>query len=95
MSASAARGTTLTLMNWDHRLRYRLVRLDITGLSAGANTIPHGLLTMEQAAATVKEEWFMPTSAVQAHRTQAADSTNLYYTVDSGAGTTISVFVVI
>jgi hypothetical protein len=29
------------------------------------------------------------------HRTQAADATNLYYTVDSGSGTTISVLVTV
>jgi hypothetical protein len=95
MSASATRGTTLTFMDWDHRRRWRLVQLQITGLASGANTIPHGLLTTEQNPVTVQAEWLLPTSTLDAHRTQPADSTNLYYTVDSGAGTTATVFVVI
>jgi hypothetical protein len=81
-------------MDWDHRRRWRLVRLDITGLAAGANTIPHGLLNTEQDHASVQAEWMLPTSTVQAYRTQPADSANLYYTVTSGTGA-LSVYIVI
>ena len=97
MSANAAIGKELAIMDWDYRRKYRMVRLDITGLSAGANTIPHGLspTNSPSTGATIQREDVLLTSAVQVHRTQAADTTNLYYTVDSGSGTTISVWVMI
>lgn len=95
MSASAAVGKELTLTDWDHRLRWRLIRLDITGLTAGANTIPHGLVTMQQGAVTIQKEEVELTSYVVVHKTQPGDSTNLYYTVDAQAGTTMSVWVIV
>jgi len=71
--------------------------VDITGLANGANTIAHGVKQANNPSvgATPKDEFFVPTSAVTAHCTQFADATNLYYTVDSGAGTTASVFLVV
>ncbi|HMD85148.1 MAG TPA: hypothetical protein VKO18_10665 [Terriglobia bacterium] len=95
MSASATIGKELALMDWDHRRRWRWIRLDIIGLASGANTIAHGLLSQQQGSATIQKEEVLLTSAVAVHRTQAADSTNLYYTVDSGAGTTMSVWVIV
>ncbi len=94
MSASATVGKEFTYMGWDHRRRFRQIRLDITGLAAGPNVIPHGLVTAQQGPATFQREDVLLTSALQVHQTQPGDSTNLYYTVDSGAGTTISVWVV-
>jgi hypothetical protein len=44
---------------------------------------------------TPKEEIVLLTSNVAVHRTQAADATNLYYAVDSGSGTTLSVYVTV
>jgi hypothetical protein len=95
MSARATIGKELAYMDWDHRRRWRQVRLDITGLEAGGNTIPHGLLSQQQAAAGIQREEVLLTSAVAVHQTKPGDSTNLYYTVDSGAGTTISIWVVV
>jgi hypothetical protein len=95
MSASATIGKELAFMDWDHRRRWRQIRLDITGLSAGANTIPHGLKTTSQGTVSIQREDVLLTSNVQVHQTQPGDSTNLYYTVDSGAGATISVWVTV
>ena len=95
--AATATCTTLYSFREDRRRLYRRVRVDITGLAPGANTIAHGITKRESSAqgAVPIEEVPVPTSAVVAHRTQAADSTNLYYTVDSGSGTTMSVFVTV
>ena len=95
MSASATIGKELAVMDWDHRRRWRMIRLDITGLQSGANTIPHGVLTTSQTAVTIQREDVLLTSTLQVHRTQPGDSTNLYYTVDAGAGTTMSVWVMV
>ena len=97
MSAAATIGTQLSVMDWDARRKYRMVRLDITGLSAGPNVIPHGLTPTNNPAsgASIKREDVLLTSAVQVHQTQPGDTTNLYYTVDSGAGTTVSVWVMV
>jgi hypothetical protein len=72
-----------------------MVRLDVIGLTAGANVIPHGLLSTSQGAVTIQSEDVELTSYVAVHKTQPGDSTNLYYTVDAGAGTTISVWVIV
>ena len=95
--AAAATATTLYSFREERRRLYRRVRLDITGLAAGANTIPHGITKREipaQGAPPIEEQVLL-TSNVAVHRTQAGDATNLYYTVDSGSGTTISVFVTV
>jgi hypothetical protein len=57
--------------------------------------IPHGIEEIHQPTVgeTPLKEDVILTSAVQVHQTQPADNANLYYTVDSGAGTTISVWV--
>ena len=95
--AAAATFTTLYSFRSERRIHLRRVRVDITGLANGANTIPHGITQQSSPSvgAVPKEEMFLPTSVVVAHRTQAADATNLYYTVDSGAGTTASVYVTV
>jgi hypothetical protein len=95
MSATATIGKELALMDFDHRRRWRWIRLDITGLANGANTIAHGLLSQQQGSVTIQKEEVELTSAVVVHKTQPGDSTNLYYTVDSGAGSTISVWVTV
>ncbi len=96
MSASAT-FTTLYSFREDRRRLYRHIRVDITGLASGANTIPHGITERENPSlgATPVDEIALLTSDVAVHRTQAADNTNLYYTVDSGSGTTISVYVTV
>jgi hypothetical protein len=96
MPASATYKTYLSFRDNLGRLR-RCIRVDITGLANGANTIAHGITQPNQPSvgATPKDEFFVPTSAVTAHCTQFADATNLYYTIDAGAGTTASVFLVV
>ena len=94
-----ASATFTTLYSWreERRRLYRRIRVDITGLGSGANTIAHGVTKRENPSqgATPLEEIVLLTSNVAVHRTQAADATNLYYTVDSGSGTTISVLVTV
>jgi len=95
--AVSATYTTLFSFREERRRLYRHIRVDITGLASGANTIPHGITKREaptQGAVPIDEQVLL-TSDVAVHRTQAADATNLYYTVDSGSGTTISVFVTV
>jgi hypothetical protein len=95
--AATATSTTLYSFREERRRLYRRVRVDITGLATGANTIAHGIAKREaptQGAVPIEEQVLL-TSNVAAHRTQAADGTNLYYTVDSGSGTTISVYVTV
>jgi hypothetical protein len=94
MSASAT-STTLFTFRLERRQLVRRIRVDIAGLSAGANTIPHGIVAPNNPSAgqAPKDEQVLVTSSVAVHRTQAADAANLYYTVDSGIGTTISVYV--
>jgi hypothetical protein len=95
--AASATCTTLYSFREERRRLYRRLRVDITGLQTGANTIAHGITKREnhsQGAAPIEEQ-FLLTSNVAVHRTQPADSTNLYYTVDSGSGTTISVYVTV
>jgi hypothetical protein len=69
--------------------------LNVTGLQSGANTIPHGIMTTSQGSVTIQKEVVLPTSNVQVHQTSPGDSTNLYYTVDSGAGTTVTIWVTV
>jgi hypothetical protein len=95
MSASASIVKELAYMDWDHRRRWRQIQLAVTDLQSGANTIPHGLKTTSQNPVAIQQENVLLTSAVQVHQTQPGDSTNLYYTVDSGTGTTITVTVVV
>jgi hypothetical protein len=96
MSASAT-FTTLYTFRLDRRQLVRRIRVDITGLASGANTIPHGIVAPNNQATgePPKDESVLLTSNVAVHRTQAADATNLYYTVDSGSGTTISVYITV
>jgi hypothetical protein len=93
MSVAAANGAQATVKEWNYDKKFRLIRLDITGLAAGANTIPHGIIHIHGSGgiAPFKEDP-LATSAISFHQTQAGDATNLYYTVDSGAGTTMSVW---
>jgi hypothetical protein len=95
--AASATYSTLYSFREERRRLYRRIRIDVTGLAAGANTIPHGITRREAPpqGATPLEERVLLTSNVAVHRTQAADATNLYYTVDSGSGTTMSVFITV
>jgi len=95
--AASATCTTLYSFREERRRLYRRVRVDITGLASGANTIAHGIKKRENpaAGAPLIEEDLQPTSSVVVHQTQPGDATNLYYTVDSGAGTTVSIFVTV
>ena len=95
--SAAATYTTLFTYRLDRRQLVRRIRVDITGLASGVNTIPHSIVAPNNSSAgqSPKEEIVLLTSNVAVHRTQAADATNLYYTVDSGAGTTISVYVTV
>jgi hypothetical protein len=95
--AASATFTTLYSFREDRRRLYRRIRIDVIGLAAGANTISHGVTKRETSAqgAAPLDEQVLLTSNVAVHRTQAADATNLYYTVDSGSGTTISVYVTV
>lgn len=95
MSASATIVKELAVMDWDHRRRWRQIELSITGLASGPNTIPHGLLTTKQTSVTIQREDALATSELQFHQTSPGDSTNLYYTVDSGSGTTMTVWVTV
>jgi hypothetical protein len=75
-----------------------MFRLDITGLSLGPNVIPHHLSSiavgwMPSSGAKIWREDVLLTSDIQVHQTQPADSTNLYYTMDAGPGSTVSVWV--
>jgi hypothetical protein len=89
MGANGTVGGEYSIDGADHC--YRMVRVDVTGLVAGPNIIPHHVSTPNGGQVLPQWEEVLLTSAVQVHRTQPADATNLYYTVDSGAGTTISV----
>ncbi len=95
--AASATYTTLYTFRLDRRQLVRRIRVDVSGLASGVNAIPHGIVAPNNQAVgqTPKEEVVLPTSTVSVHRTQAADATNLYYTVDSGSGTTISVYVTV
>jgi hypothetical protein len=93
----AATPTTLYSFREERRRLFRRIRVDITGLQTGANTVAHGITKREnpgQGAVPI-EERILLTSNVAAHRTQSADATNLYITVDSGSGTTITVYVTV
>jgi hypothetical protein len=88
--AASATYTTLYSFREERRRLYRRIRVDNTGIA-------HGITKRETPAqgAAPLEERVLLTSNVAVHRTQAADSTNLYYTVDSGSGTAISVYVTV
>jgi hypothetical protein len=96
-AASIEAGKEYTIMDWDHRKRFRRVKLLVTGLGAGANTIPHGLTQPNNpsAGAIPREVVFQKTSDITGYETQDADATNLYFTQTAGAGTTLSVYVTV
>jgi hypothetical protein len=70
----------------DRSVRIRHCVLQVSGLSAGNNTVPHGLPKMPRV---VNIE---PTSAGPFNEYQAADATNIYVNA-GGAGTTCNVTV--
>jgi hypothetical protein len=94
---ASATYTTLYTYRLDRRQLVRRIRVDVTGLASGANTIPHGITAPNNPSVgqAPKEEQVLLTSNVAVHRTQPADATNLYYNVDSGSGTTVSVLVTV
>ena len=81
----------------ERRVHLRRMKVNITSLSNGANTVAHGLVQPNNPSlgATPKDVNYVPTSALVFHETQAADATNIYITVDSGAGTTMTVYVTV
>lgn len=72
--------------------RIRMVRVDVTGLAAGNNTVPHGLKDQNGGGVAPKTVGIEPTSAATFYEYQPADTTNIYVGV-SGAGTTCSIYV--
>jgi hypothetical protein len=74
---------------------FNMARLDISGLSVGPNVIPHGMGGAVGAPESILREEVLLTSTIQVHQTQPGDYWNLYYTVDAGPGTTISVWVTV
>ena len=96
MAVAATIGNEYTY-RLDRRQLVRRIQLLVTGLASGANTIAHGLKTPSNPSvgAVPKEAIYVPTSFVVGHETSAPDATNLYWTVDSGPGTTISIWVTV
>ncbi len=72
--------------------RMRLVRIDVTGLASGTNTVPHGLKDQAGNGIVPKSVGIEPTSNGTFYEYQAADATNVYIGV-AGAGTTASIYV--
>lgn len=65
----------------------RYARLDIAGLAAGNNTVPHGL-PAKPIIVSIE-----PTSNNTFWEFQPSDATNLYLGSGSGTGTTMSAYV--
>ena len=64
--AASATYTTLFTFRLDRRQLVRRIRVDITGLASGANTIPHGIVAPnnQSAGQMPKEEIVLLTSNV-------------------------------
>jgi hypothetical protein len=70
----------------------RALRIDVTGLAAGNNTVAHGLKDGAGNGVAPKTVGIEPTSNGTFWEYQAADATNVYVGV-AGTGTTISIYV--
>jgi hypothetical protein len=69
-------------------------KLAVTGLTTnGNNSVPHGLTDGKGNAVTPLQISIEPTSNNNFWEYQAADSTNIYIGVGTGAGTTITIYV--
>jgi hypothetical protein len=69
-------------------------KLAVTGLTTSANnSVPHGLTDGKGNAVTPITVSLEPTSNNQFWEYQAADSTNIYVGVGSGAGVTVNIYV--
>jgi hypothetical protein len=90
MSVSAVIGKEYSFQG-ANQSTFRIARVDISGLSLGPNVIPHPVRTSVGGPINIQREEVLLTSAIQVHQTQPGDASNLYYTVDAGPGTTISV----
>ena len=72
----------------------KYAKLTVTGLTASANnSVPHGLTDGKGNAVTPVQVDIEPTSNNNFWEYQAADATNVYVGVGSGAGTSIQVYV--
>ncbi len=72
--------------------RMRMVRIDVTGLVAGTNNVPHGLKDQNGNGVVPKTVGIEPTSNATLWEGAPADTTNVYIGV-SGTGTTCSIYV--
>jgi hypothetical protein len=69
-------------------------KLSVSGLTvSGNNSVPHGLTDGKGNAVTPITVSIEPTSNNNFYEYQAADSTNIYVGVGSGAGTSCSIYV--
>jgi hypothetical protein len=69
-------------------------KLVVTGLTVSStNNVPHGLTDGKGNAVTPLTVSLEPTSNNQFWEASAADSTNIYVGVGSGAGTTMNIYV--
>jgi hypothetical protein len=69
-------------------------KLNVTGFTvSGNNTVPHGLTDGKGNAVTPITVSIEPTSNNNFYEYQAADSTNIYVGVGSGAGTSCNIYV--
>jgi hypothetical protein len=69
-------------------------KLNVSGLTAsGNNTVPHGLTDGKGNAVTPITVSIEPTSNNNFYEYQAADATNIYVGVGSGAGTSCNIYV--
>ncbi|PYV31448.1 MAG: hypothetical protein DMG22_16935 [Acidobacteria bacterium] len=71
----------------------RAVRIDVTGLASGNNTVPHGLKDQAGNGVVPKSVGIEPTSNGTFYEYQAADATSVYVNVGVGTGTTCSIYV--
>jgi hypothetical protein len=69
-------------------------KLSVSGLTTGGNnTVPHGLNDGKGNAVTPITVSIEPASNNNFYESQAADSTNIYVGVGSGAGTSCNIYV--
>ncbi|PYV15826.1 MAG: hypothetical protein DMG21_13845 [Acidobacteria bacterium] len=73
--------------------RLRMVRIDVTGLAAGNNAVPHGLKDQNGSGVAPKSVGIEPTSNNNFWEYQAADATNIYVGAGAGGGTTAAIYV--
>ena len=96
---ASASATTIYHYREERRVHRRRIRVDVSGVTGtGAVQVAHGIFEPENPSvgSVPFEEEVLLTSQIALHRTQPADATNLYYTVDSfTSGGTFSVYVTV